>query len=442
MDKFGINPLFFIGVVEDRNDPRLEGRVKVRAFGFHGTLEDIPTEFLPWATLIIGNHSTSFTPPPLNAWVFGFFADGRDAQQPMILGLIPTQMMGDVSPSRNGFGAIASENHLLHSMGRRPEDYGQPVLPKAARGEYLEQTHLVVQDTNRVTNIKIAGSDTETWDEPVTAANPKYPFNNVLETAGGHVVELDDTPGAERVMIYHKAGSFIQIDQNGNTIIKSSNDATHITEGNLNTFVGTNGSARNTITIMGDSYFYVDGDRVEEVRGDLTQIVRGDYNLEVSGKATLNIADKLETRASKISMESFVEHTTLKSAQELRFTSVGPFHQKAQELFLEVSGSAVIKSDIFALQSGGSISLKADSINVGASGIVGISGSEVHMDDFIKLAEGLTTIPEDIEGEVKEAPSLSLKETRPKSVKTFKPGSRAYGSGGGASSTDEGSDMV
>lgn len=37
----------FMGVVEDPNDPRKEGRCKVRVFGIHG--KDIPTEHLPWA---------------------------------------------------------------------------------------------------------------------------------------------------------------------------------------------------------------------------------------------------------------------------------------------------------------------------------------------------------------------------------------------------------
>ena len=32
------NPLFFIGVIENNEDPRLEGRVQVRAFGVHGAI--------------------------------------------------------------------------------------------------------------------------------------------------------------------------------------------------------------------------------------------------------------------------------------------------------------------------------------------------------------------------------------------------------------------
>jgi hypothetical protein len=56
-----VQPMFFVGVVEDRNDPRVEGRVRVRAFGVHGSNQDIATEELPWATLIIGNHDVNFS---------------------------------------------------------------------------------------------------------------------------------------------------------------------------------------------------------------------------------------------------------------------------------------------------------------------------------------------------------------------------------------------
>ena len=42
--------IWFIGVVEDRNDPSKLGRVKVRCLGFHSEdKNDIPTADLPWA---------------------------------------------------------------------------------------------------------------------------------------------------------------------------------------------------------------------------------------------------------------------------------------------------------------------------------------------------------------------------------------------------------
>ena len=103
------NPLFFIGVVEERVDKRHESRVRVRAFGVHGTIDQIPTEDLPWAICVAGNYQMNVLPQQ-NHWVLGVFLDGRDAQQPLILGTIPTFMSEILDPERSGWGNFPEEN--------------------------------------------------------------------------------------------------------------------------------------------------------------------------------------------------------------------------------------------------------------------------------------------------------------------------------------------
>ena len=88
---------WFVGVVEDRMDPKRLGRLRVRCLGHH--TEDkvkLPTSDLPWAHPM--NPITSATvsgigQTPLGAvegtWVVGFFADGPSAQQPVIMGTLP-----------------------------------------------------------------------------------------------------------------------------------------------------------------------------------------------------------------------------------------------------------------------------------------------------------------------------------------------------------------
>ena len=91
------NPLFFVGVVENNNDLRLEGRCQVRAFGIHGTIKEVPTDMLPWAIVGQGGYDPNVV-PKINSWVYGMFLDGRDAQQPLILGMIPTQSIENIDP--------------------------------------------------------------------------------------------------------------------------------------------------------------------------------------------------------------------------------------------------------------------------------------------------------------------------------------------------------
>jgi hypothetical protein len=86
--------VWFYGVVENRKDPLFLGRVKVRCIGFHTDDKSlIPTGDLPWADVIqpvtsaaISGIGTTPTGLVEGTHVFGFFRDGREAQEPVILG--------------------------------------------------------------------------------------------------------------------------------------------------------------------------------------------------------------------------------------------------------------------------------------------------------------------------------------------------------------------
>jgi hypothetical protein len=89
-DFMGRNGFYWwVGVVEDVNDPLRLGRARVRIFGVHHESVDVlPTDQLPWATALAPlSASTSPKSPPHASWVLGFFLDGRLAQQPVMLGV-------------------------------------------------------------------------------------------------------------------------------------------------------------------------------------------------------------------------------------------------------------------------------------------------------------------------------------------------------------------
>ena len=84
---------WFVGVVEDRQDPQTLGRLRVRCLGYHTEdLDKLPTADLPWAHVM--NPITSATvsglgQSPLGAvegtWVVGFFQDGATLSNPLSL---------------------------------------------------------------------------------------------------------------------------------------------------------------------------------------------------------------------------------------------------------------------------------------------------------------------------------------------------------------------
>lgn len=635
-----VQPMFFVGVVEDRDDPRAEGRVKVRAFGVHGSNRDIPTTELPWATLIIGNHDVNFTPPPLNAWVFGFFIDGRDAQQPMILGLIPSQSYELVDPNTKGWGTVPAENYDLHSQGTRPRDLGLSPLSNLATGEFLNETYNEPLETNRVRNIPIAGGcarnhfptsngnlwsnefgenaaapsgpqrpisateqqrindldndaefqaelqrlsakhgvsreqvygiiggessynpsvinsagyagffqfgnealadinarngtnytpqsiaasspaeqlrvydmylerwnfrnssglgvmqaapgyagrpgDTEvyavgsrawqqnpgwrgadgritvdsinayynrrnpppvdgaapaaaatpqetaeqqlgnaeqirariaeidkqmetetdsdkikalveeraaleaqlaaldssgategtagdpysgyatpptdpscatTWDEPASGYNAKYPFNRVIQTAAGHSIELDDTPGGERIMIWHKSGSYIQI-TNSSTTTKNMADSYDVNERNQHVYIGGN----NIITIEGDSYVLVKGNKVEEIVGDYKQIVHGNIMVGGAGRVEINGADRTDIRSASLGLDSNVENLNIRTGKNIVFESGETINLKSKNIRIGASENMSVSGEtgLFLQAVSGDVHLKS-----------------------------------------------------------------------------------
>jgi len=107
---------WWIGVVEDRNDPEKLGRCRVRIFGIHtDDIVAIPTEDLPWAIPVHSvNNNDTFATPKEGEYVIGFFLDGSFSQSPAILGVIPGYNQ-QVSHGNRGFGDLRNANKIRNS---------------------------------------------------------------------------------------------------------------------------------------------------------------------------------------------------------------------------------------------------------------------------------------------------------------------------------------
>lgn len=123
--------------------------------------------------------------------------------------------------------------------------------------------------------------DDKGWIEPdygggsiddAEESRPEYPYNRVIQTESGHVIELDDTPGRERVTVTHRSGSSIQMLPNGDVIHKTFGDDYRITTANKN------------VLIEGYCNITVVGDVVMDIQGNKTERVTGDYKIECGGE--------------------------------------------------------------------------------------------------------------------------------------------------------------
>ena len=104
----GMMPYWFIGEVVDKDDPTNNGRVRVRVFNLHTEDPHVPDsdkesfdmiedQDLPWAFCIDGSYGKLNSVPDEGDWVFGFMADGREAQHPFLIGTIPGSNFDDAS---------------------------------------------------------------------------------------------------------------------------------------------------------------------------------------------------------------------------------------------------------------------------------------------------------------------------------------------------------
>lgn len=153
---------WWIGVVEDRDDPEKLGRVKIRIYGYHSDNKTLlPTEDLPWAipihpitsAAISGVGSTPLGPLP-GTWLMGFFLDGEDMQQPAFMGAIGTksaaltfkeaEIKPEVKNRNDGFLKDSSNQPVTDSQGT-PVRTGVPAVP----GWYLGQTTVGIETEGR-----------------------------------------------------------------------------------------------------------------------------------------------------------------------------------------------------------------------------------------------------------------------------------------------------
>lgn len=83
--------VWWVGEIENRVDPLAMGRCQIRIFGWHSTNKlKVPTESLPWAhPLYPINGSKNFSAPQIGDWILGFFLDAENAQQPVMMGVLP-----------------------------------------------------------------------------------------------------------------------------------------------------------------------------------------------------------------------------------------------------------------------------------------------------------------------------------------------------------------
>ena len=276
---------WFTGIVEDRDDPEKMNRVRVRVLGMHSQSQvDIPTEDLPWATVLMpttspGTSGIGETPHFLveGSWVVGFFRDGMSAQDPIIMGSIA-------------------------SMSAEASDYAYPIdryveesdVNELARGGDHPSVLFFRDNVSR----SIPTADGKTWSEPKTTRDSEYTKNHVYETESGHIREYDDTEGVERIYEQHRKGTYYEIDADGNKITRIVGDSFEVVAKDNNVYVKGNVN----LTVDADCNTYVKGNWNIKVDGDINTTVAGNYNETVTGNQTTKVTGNIDIDGKRIDL--------------------------------------------------------------------------------------------------------------------------------------------
>jgi len=218
--------LWFVGVVEDRQDPQFAGRVRVRCLGHHTSNTTIlPTSDLPWSQVVLPITSSGISgvgQSPLGlvegSWVFGYFRDGSNRQEPLVIGSLPGRPSEYGNPNKGFYDPnprpVLGDDANETTKSIYPREIDEPDVNRlAVNNPNKQHSSLTTRTADRLTNIQGVNN---TWNQPEISYNASYPYNHVYESESGHIREYDDTPGAQRIYESHRTGTSYEIDQNGN----------------------------------------------------------------------------------------------------------------------------------------------------------------------------------------------------------------------------------
>lgn len=97
-----------------------------------------------------------------------------------------------------------------------------------------------------------------------------YPYNQVDETVSGHITEIDDTPGNERMLFRHRTGAGVEFRNDGTVVVSSVNNRIEVT------------GSDHKVVVEGDGNIHYKGNLDLHVSGEYN-VHCNDYNIYTSG---------------------------------------------------------------------------------------------------------------------------------------------------------------
>lgn len=229
-------------------------------------------------------------------------------------------------------GFIKTESSFPISRYPLENRLGEPSTSRLVRNEKIEQTVVDKKNKNLGTGEgaghsaqdKTAESTSFPFIEPPPPYAAVYPYNHVHESESGHVIEVDDTPGAERLHWYHRSGTFCEMHPDGtevNKVVKSQYN--FITD---DLFLATGKSIN------------IDGkDAVRIKSGDDLNLLSGkNLNAEISSNLHLSTGESVYIYAKGgVIYIKGAKNVSIQAADDLDLVSGKAIHVRAPQIHLD-----------------------------------------------------------------------------------------------------------
>jgi hypothetical protein len=254
------------------------------------------------------------------SWVVGFFRDGPNAQDPVIMGSIPsttnsvdyTRGFTDPQqeyPSQNKLTKpdtpVSAQSLDDGSVGAEPVYKSGFIYTKKAEFRN-DNTQGPKNQSSKNTDVKIADGRTWKFRKLDDIHAPQYPYNHVKayqrkedDKEDAHIEERDVTPGRERISTMHRTGTYHELGPFGDRECYIVGDDYEIVVKDKNVYV--KGTCNLTIDgncntlIEGDWQVECRGDKTERILGNLTQIVSKDVSEEYKQEQSTTVGSNQST---------------------------------------------------------------------------------------------------------------------------------------------------
>ena len=199
----------------------------------------------------------------------------------------------------------------------------EPEVSRLARVAKIQDTIVGEKQANRNKGIPVANGGH--WDQPACPYSAQYPYNHVYQSESGHLLEFDDTPGAERINLHHTVGTYIEIDAEGNQVNNVYGSRIVIVEDNELVYIKGSGH----ITVDGDitinagksCQIQVAGDANISIAGSVYQSVGGDFNIKAGGNINLDGAEIFFNSGAATGVQSYSPNIVLPTAPTINETN-------------------------------------------------------------------------------------------------------------------------